>query len=125
MTGQDRTGHARGRGAYVVLDGRALAGERAAEEGPQEGIQGRRHSIGREGTRSAFIGRGRRALAGRTARARRRGLAADCWLLAVANRWLPACSKVRGAGGWAVPRRAGSERVLMPRESGRAATKTT
>lgn len=30
---------------YVVLRGRALAGERTAEEGAQEGIQHGRHSI--------------------------------------------------------------------------------
>lgn len=32
-------------GPYMVLDWRALARESATEEGPQEGIQDRRHSI--------------------------------------------------------------------------------
>lgn len=36
-------------GAYVVLDWRALAGESATEEGPQEGIENGRHSIGMDG----------------------------------------------------------------------------
>lgn len=39
-----------------MLDWRALAGESATEEGPQEGVQGRRHPIDRYRDRGASAG---------------------------------------------------------------------
>jgi hypothetical protein len=59
---------------YVVLRGRALAGECTAEEGAQEGVQHGRHSIDINYTQGGRGGRGASVLATRTGRAGGRGL---------------------------------------------------